>query len=59
MSEAADNDSKSCLLRLATQTQVSRGQDWNYRREAYQNLALRLGGIAEESFERVYALAPG
>ena len=38
--------------------QVPRSQDWHYRREAYQNLASRLGGIGKESFDRVYALAP-
>jgi hypothetical protein len=37
--------------------QVPRSQQWDYRREAYQNLAEQLGGIAKESFERVYAAA--
>ena len=37
--------------------QVPRSKQWDYRRESYQNLAERLGGIAKESFDRVYALA--
>lgn len=37
--------------------QVPRSQQWDYRRESYRNLAERLGGIARESFDRVYALA--
>lgn len=37
--------------------QVPRSQQWDYRRESYRNLAERLGGIAKESFDRVYALA--
>ena len=36
--------------------QVERSQKWDYRREAYQGLADRLGGIAKESFERMYAM---
>ncbi len=35
--------------------QVPRSQDWNYRRQSYRNLAERLGGVAKESFDRVYA----
>ncbi len=38
--------------------QVPRSLQWDYRRRAYQDLAERLGGIAKESFERVYALSP-
>ena len=37
--------------------QVSRSQHWDYRQQAYRDLAERLGGIAKESFDRVYALA--
>ena len=36
--------------------QVPRSKQWDYRRESYRNLAERLGGIAKESFDRVYAL---
>ena len=38
--------------------QVPRSLQWDYRRRAYQDLAERLGGIAQESFDRVYALSP-
>jgi hypothetical protein len=38
--------------------QVPRSQQWDYRREAYRNMAARLGGVARESFERVFAEAP-
>ena len=34
--------------------QVPRSETWDYRRQAYQNLANRLGGIAKESYERVF-----
>lgn len=37
--------------------QVPRSKQWDYRRDSYRNLAERLGGIAKESFDRVYALA--
>ncbi|MDZ4686294.1 MAG: hypothetical protein SH850_14595 [Planctomycetaceae bacterium] len=37
--------------------QVPRSEEWDYRRAAYRNLADRLGGIAKESFDRVYAVA--
>jgi hypothetical protein len=37
--------------------QVPRSLQWDYRRQAYQNLAERLGGVAKESFDRVYAQA--
>lgn len=38
--------------------QVGRSQHWDYRPAAYRGLADRLGGIAKESFDRVYAVAP-
>ena len=31
---------------------------WDYRRQAYQKLAQRLGGIAQESYSRVFAVEP-
>ncbi len=37
--------------------QVPRSQQWDYRRQAYLDLAERLGGIAKEHFDRVFALA--
>ncbi len=39
--------------------QVERSQNWNYRRPAYRQMALRLGGIAESSYRTVFARAPG
>ncbi len=35
--------------------QVPRSKDWDYRRESYRQLADRLGGIAGESYDRVFA----
>ncbi len=34
--------------------QVPRSEEWDYRRAGYQKMAQRLGGEAEERFERVY-----
>lgn len=38
--------------------QVPRSQRWDYRRDAIRCMAQRLGGVAQESYERVYARAP-
>ena len=38
--------------------QVARSERWTYRRDAYRRMADRLGGVAQESFDRVYATAP-
>jgi hypothetical protein len=38
--------------------QVARSDGWDYRRSAYRNLAKRLGGIAQERYEAVFANAP-
>jgi hypothetical protein len=35
--------------------QVSRSQKWDYRRPAYHAIARRLGGVAQQSYDRVYA----
>jgi (p)ppGpp synthase/HD superfamily hydrolase len=35
--------------------QVARSGNWEWRREAWEQMARRLGGVAEETFERVYA----
>jgi (p)ppGpp synthase/HD superfamily hydrolase len=35
--------------------QVGRSQNWDVRRQAWENMARRLGGVALESWERVYA----
>ena len=37
--------------------QVARSNHWDYRRDAYLRMAQRLGGVAQESYDRVYALA--
>ena len=38
--------------------QVPRSQQWDYRRAAYRRLAERLGGVAVESYDRVFTLEP-
>ena len=38
--------------------QIVRGDNWARRREAFKLMAGRLGGIAEESYNRVYAQEP-
>jgi hypothetical protein len=38
--------------------QVARSGRWDYRRDAIRLMAQRLGGVAEESYRRVYAHEP-
>lgn len=38
--------------------QVGRSNRWDYRRDAFRRMAQRLGGVALESYDRVFALAP-
>lgn len=38
--------------------QVARSEQWDYRRDAFRRMAKRLGGVAQESFQQVFALAP-
>jgi hypothetical protein len=38
--------------------QVARSERWAYRPDAYRQMAQRLGGVALESYDRVYAHAP-
>ena len=38
--------------------QVERSGRWAMRRDAYRNMAKRLGGVALESYDRVYAREP-
>jgi hypothetical protein len=38
--------------------QVARSNRWDYRRHAIRLMAQRLGGIAQESYQRVYAQEP-
>ena len=48
-----------CVVHLCNWLeQVPRSLQWDYRRQAYQHLSERLGGIAKASFDRVYALSP-
>jgi hypothetical protein len=35
--------------------QVPRSQEWGYRREAYRNMAARLGEAAQQAYDRVFA----
>ena len=39
--------------------QVPRSQEWDYRRAAYRRMAKRLGGPAEETYERVFTQENG
>jgi uncharacterized protein DUF6817 len=39
--------------------QVARSERWAYRHDAYRRMAQRLGGVAQQSYDRVYAHAPG
>lgn len=36
--------------------QVPRSQEWGYRRDAYRNMAIHVGGIAIQEYDRVFAL---
>lgn len=36
--------------------QVPRGLEWDYRREGYRAMAVHLGGIALEEYDRVFAI---
>ncbi len=36
--------------------QVGHSKMWDYRRDAYRQMAVRLGGIAESEYDRVFAL---
>lgn len=38
--------------------QVARSNRWDYRRDAFRRMAERLGGVALESYDRVFALEP-
>jgi hypothetical protein len=37
--------------------QVARSERWDYRRDSYRRMAARLGGVAQESYDRVYGTA--
>ncbi len=56
---SADDFDALCQIHLCDWLeQVARAGHWDYRREAYKNLAERLGGVAEEAYERVYSAEP-
>jgi len=38
--------------------QVPRCRQWNYRRVAYRQMAARLGGVAQEAYDTVFAAVP-
>ena len=38
--------------------QVARWGQWDHRREAFERMAQRLGGIAEERFAEVFRWSP-
>ena len=38
--------------------QVERAERWDFQREEFHNIAKRLGGIAEESYDRVFSKEP-
>ena len=55
--EVSDEDFQDlCVVHLCDWLeQVERSQQWEYRRFGYRALAERLGGIAIESYDRVFA----
>ena len=54
-----DFDDLVCMHLCDWLEQVARSENmWDYRRDAYRRMAERLGGIALESFDKVYAEAP-
>lgn len=55
----SDYDDLVCMHLCDWLEQVPRSQRWDYRRDAYRRMAQRLGGVAQESYDRVYATAPG
>ena len=58
--QVSDGDFQDlCIVHLCDWLeQVERGGDWDYRRTAYRELAKRLGGIALESYDRVFENEP-
>ena len=38
--------------------QVERSEKWDFQRTEFHNMAKRLGGIAEESYDRVFSREP-
>ncbi len=55
---SADDFDDLCRIHLCDWLeQVPRCKEWDYRRAAYDQLAERLGGIAKQEYERVFAAA--
>ena len=55
---SADDFDDLCRVHLCDWLeQVPRSRQWNYRRTAYQRMAARLGGIAHQSYDAVFATA--
>jgi hypothetical protein len=53
---AADDFDDLCRIHLYDWLeQVPRAQKWDYRRPAYRRLAERLGGVALQSYDQVFA----
>ena len=53
-----DYDDLVCLRLCDWLEQVARSSRWDYRRDAIRLMAQRLGGVAEESYRRVYSQEP-
>jgi hypothetical protein len=56
--DAADYDDVCRVHLFDLLEQVPRAQRWDYRRESYRKMAERLGGVALEEYDRVFAAAP-
>lgn len=54
----AEYDDLICLHLCDLLEQVERSNAWNSRRTAYRGMAERLGGIALESYDKVFAREP-
>ena len=50
-----DYDDLVCVHLCDWLEQVARSGNWDYRFEAYRRMAQRLGGVAQESYDRVFA----
>jgi len=53
-----DFDDLVCVHLCDWLEQVPRSNRWDYRRDAFRRMAQRLGGVAQEAYDRTYALAP-
>jgi len=56
---SADDLEDLALIHLCDRLeQAPRSKDWEFRPTTFSMLAKRLGGVAAESYERVYGIAP-